>query len=299
MFSTYRKLFELLDRRERRQFFALLTLVILMGIIDMVGVASIMPFLAVVADPGIAHRNQYLALLYSASGATNDQGFLILLACLVLAFIGFSLVIKLLTLYMIARFSHMRSYSISSRLFARYLHQPYVWFLNHHSASMGTAVLSEVDRVVGGAMIPAMRILAQSVSILLIVGLLIVLNPLIAISVTVIMGGAYGLIFLFVRKRLARLGRIRSEAAQARQKQAYEAVGGIKELKLLSLEDQYVERFKVPARTLQKPIPPARALVNSPDMSSRQWLSVAWYCLFFSCCLAMIARERLLVSCQP
>ncbi len=51
MLATYRKLFDLLNPHERRRFYLLLGLIILMALVDTIGVASIMPFLAVVANP--------------------------------------------------------------------------------------------------------------------------------------------------------------------------------------------------------------------------------------------------------
>jgi hypothetical protein len=75
-----------------------------------------------------------------------------------------SLAFKALTTYSQTRFALMREYSIGKRLVEGYLHQPYSWFLNRHSADLGKTILSEeldvfrdgdeevqkVDFVVGG-----------------------------------------------------------------------------------------------------------------------------------------------------
>ena len=46
--------------------------------------------------------------------------------------------------YVQPRFALMREYSIGKRLVEGYLHQPYSWFLNRHSADLGKTILSEV-----------------------------------------------------------------------------------------------------------------------------------------------------------
>ena len=67
----------------------------------------------------------------------------------------------ILSLYAIARFSNMRSYTLSSRLLRGYLHQPYSWFLNRHSADLGKTILNEVDSVVTHTMIPTLKMISN------------------------------------------------------------------------------------------------------------------------------------------
>ena len=92
MIDTYRKLFDLLTRHERRRFFLLLGMVVVMGFVEMMGVASILPFLAVVADPSLVQRNQYMSALYDWLGLTDNHAFLILLGSGVFAMLIFGIV---------------------------------------------------------------------------------------------------------------------------------------------------------------------------------------------------------------
>jgi ABC-type multidrug transport system fused ATPase/permease subunit len=157
------------------------------------------------------------------------------------------LVVKSATVLAIARFSHYRNHSIGSRLLRGYLSQPYVWFLRRHSADLGRAVLEEVNYVVGNALIPAMRMLAQAVSLLFLTVLLFLVSPMIALFSLLILGGSYVLIFFVVRRLLTQLGKRHAEANKARFKIAQEAIGGIKEVKILGLEDAYLNQFYVPS----------------------------------------------------
>ena len=136
MFQTYRKLFDLLTRRERTRFFLLLGMIIVMGFVEMAGVASILPFLAVVSDPSLVESNAWLAWAYAWLGLQDPKTLLIVLGLGVFGMLIFGLVVKVTTLYATTRFSQMRTYSISSRLLAGYLRQPYDWFLNKHSAQL-------------------------------------------------------------------------------------------------------------------------------------------------------------------
>ena len=55
-------------------------------------------------------------------------------------------------------------------------------------------------------------------------------------------------ILLVARKYLTHFGRLRFEATRLRYRIAMEATGGIKDVKLMGLEDVYLRRYQVPSR---------------------------------------------------
>lgn len=252
MLSFYRKLYDLLDRREQRQVRLMLVLVVLMALADLIGVAAIMPFLAVVADPAIARENAWLAALRDLSGAETDRDFLVVLGLAVFGVILAGTAVKIAGHYVLNRFTYMRQYSIATRLLASYLNRPYAWFLHRHSGDLSARVLGDVDKVVGEGLLPAMRIVAHLVSLSLLLGLLVVVDPVVAVSAALVVGGVYGLIFLLARRLLGRLGQALTVANAARHRSVTEAFGGLKELKLLGLEETYRQRFAGHARVIAR-----------------------------------------------
>lgn len=250
MISIYRKLFDLLTHRERQRFFFLLAMIIVMAFVDMLGVASILPFLAVVSEPSLIRENDYFSWIHSRMGGPDDKTFLIILGLGVLGMLVLSLTIKIATLYANARFTQMRNYSISGRLLAGYLRQPYAWFLNHHSAQLNRTVLQDVTTLISGSLIPAMRLIAQSLTVLFLLVLLFLVNPAVAASVSVIFVGTYVAIFWGFRSRLRKLGDVRLAASRERFKVVGEVFGAVKEVKLLGLEGAYTKRFQAPSRRM-------------------------------------------------
>lgn len=248
MRSIYAKLFDLLDDRERKRFYLLFIVILISGVVEMVSVASVLPFLAVVADPDIVRDHKILHEVYVFLDLETVKAFQIFLGLAVLGIVIIGIIVKMTGLYALSRFSQMRSYSISVRLFAAYLRQPYVWFLTRHSTDMSKAILYEVDKVVNDAMVPSLRVLSQTVSLILIVGLLFAINPGVAFGATLVLGGMYVVIFFLVRNMMTRLGQCLADANQQRYKVAHETFGGIKDVKLLGNEASYVARFTGPSR---------------------------------------------------
>ena len=246
MIDALRTILGFLPQDDRRKFYILMGMIAVMGVADLVGVAAILPFLAVVADPTLIETNRVFSTLWQLTGSGDERTFLLWLGIAVFVVILSSLAIKAATVYAIARFSHMRKFRISDRLFSGYLRQPYTWFLDRHGSKLAKTVLYEVDRAVMNSMVPALMILAQVTSITFIGILLLIVAPVMALSAILLIGAVYGLIFVFVRTRLTVLGKRHVEANTLRFKAAHEALGGIKEVKVEGLEEPFLVRFRKP-----------------------------------------------------
>lgn len=144
MWDVIRKFRDLLDRRERRNAVVLFCMILGTGVLEAVGVASVMPFLSVLSNPEVIQEKASLQWAYEALGFTSPDKFLFFLGLAVFFVVVFGLSFRALTEYFLARYTHMRNYSLSSRLLQSYLERPYTWFLNRHSADLGKTILSEV-----------------------------------------------------------------------------------------------------------------------------------------------------------
>lgn len=248
MVKTLKKLFDLLTPHERRRAALLLGMILITAFLDVVGVASIMPFMAVAANPQVIETNAILAGAYDTFGFMDPQGFLFFLGVMVFGALVVSISFKALATYVQLRFVLMHEYSISRRLVESYLHQPYAWFLNQHSADLGKSVLSEVTQVVYSAVMPMIQFIAQGAVVLAIIVLLLVIDPWLSLVAGGVVGLAYGLIYKLMRDYLTRIGTERLLANEMRFATVSEAFGGIKEVKVGGLEESYIQRFSRPAQ---------------------------------------------------
>ncbi len=161
MWDVIRKFSDLLDRRGRRNAVLLFCMILGTGVLEAVGVASVMPFLSVLSNPEVIQSKASLKWAYEALGFTSPDKFLFFLGLAVFFVVVFGLSFRALTEYFLARYTHMRNYSLSSRLLRSYLSRPYSWFLNRHSADLGKTILSEVQQVIKLALIPSAKLLPE------------------------------------------------------------------------------------------------------------------------------------------
>lgn len=246
-FSMWKKGWALLDVRERRKAWAVLGVIIIGALSSAVMVGSVMPFLAVMADPSRIQNTPMLAWAFDTFGFSSVYGFLIGLGIASFAITIFSSLIQIARTWAVARFSMMRIHSISYRLLSNYLTQPYVFFLNRHSGEMGPRVLTESEQVVLRFLIPAAELIAAGLTTFAIFCLLLWVDPIVTLASFFVIGGSYIFIYSLVRRNLKALGLTRVETNRQRFRMANESLTGIKDIKLLGRETSYLKRYASPS----------------------------------------------------
>ena len=93
MLDLYKKFHDILNPRERRNAVLLFAMILTTGIMEAIGVASVMPFLSVLSDPAVIHENAYLSYFYQKLNFADTQSFLFFVG--VIVFLIYSLQLKL------------------------------------------------------------------------------------------------------------------------------------------------------------------------------------------------------------
>ena len=244
--KTFRKLLFLLTPNERKYLYLLFLMIVMMALLDMIGVASILPFMAVLSNPILIETNVILNTALKASsifGIENEQQFIFGLGILVFALLIISLSFKALTTYALVRFVQMREHSIGKRLIEGYLNQPYSWFLSRNSSELGKNILSEVQQLIGGGLRPMLELISRGMVTIALIILLILVDLKLSLIVGLSLGGTYVLIFYFINKYLKRIGNERLKNNEFRFVAVSEAFGAIKDVKIRGLEQTYINSF--------------------------------------------------------
>ena len=253
--QTFKKLLFLLTPKERKRAFLLTIIMLIMALLDMIGVASILPFIAILTNPSLVETNIILNIIFEASsvvGVENVQQFLFFLGVTVFIILISSLAFKALTTYLQVHFIEMCQYNLSKNLVEGYLFQPYSWFLSHHSADLGKTILSEVSTVISSGVGPILELISRGFVALALISLLLIADPKLTIIVGISLGVIYWLIFNFIRVYLKRFGAERLRNNESRFKSISEAFGAAKEVKVGGLEQAYIKSYSVPAHSFAK-----------------------------------------------
>ena len=248
--KIFKQLLFLLTIKERKQALLLMIMILIMALLDIIGVSSILPFVAVLTNPTLIETNLILSTLFEVStkiGMKNNQEFLFFLGALVFLALIVSIFFKALTTYMQVRFAMMCEHSLGKRLVEGYLNQPYSWFLNRNSAELGKNILSDVSQVIGYGIRPFIELIAKSMVAAGLIALLIFVDPKLSLIIGLSLGVAYGVVFYSVRKKIELLGKKRLKNNELRFLAINETFGAVKEIKAGGLEKIYTESFSKPA----------------------------------------------------
>lgn len=253
MIIRFKILLEFMSWQGRKKTFGLMAMITVMALLDTIGVAAIMPFISVLVNPELVETNGVLRagfLWFNKFGINTVQQYFFVLGVLVFALLMTSILFRALTTYVQIRFAQFLEYTIGKRLLRNYLGQPYVWFLNRHSADLGKTVISEVHVIIVHGVMPLITILAQGAVAIGILSLLILADFALALTIGAVLALTYGVTYFIVGGLLTNIGNARFQANEQKFRILTEAFSAVKEVKIFNLETIYVRRFDHHANAL-------------------------------------------------
>jgi ATP-binding cassette subfamily C protein len=242
------KVLAMLTAQEKRRFAWLGLVVLLMGLMEVVGVVSILPFIQLVADPGIVDRSEIAHEVYIFFGFTSAKqmmlwagGAVILLLCVTNGF-------SIFKTWFQHQVSWFVSHSVSIRLLKSYLGRPYEYFLNRNTTEFTSFIIGETTHLTNGIILPMIELASRTLVSLFIFGLLIWADPSVALVMFGTLGGAYVIIYLFQRRFLKRTGKERMDLAVKRYQGIAELFGGIKTVQVSGQDAFFANRYEEASR---------------------------------------------------
>lgn len=210
------------------------------AVAEMLTVAAIVPFLALLSGQPIdpATGPGVRSFLQAMAGQTLGSAAIlfIILAVLTAAF-------RLGLFWVSKHFAFWLGHEVSVEIQRRLLRQPYAFHLSHHS-SQQLASLDKVDLLVFDVVIQAVHGFSALLVGLFIIVLLIAIDPVSTGIAVLVIGASYGIAIAGTRRRLGRHAETINSAYQQRVKFIQESVGGIRDLILDQSHEQALDRFR-------------------------------------------------------
>jgi len=243
MLSVIKELFSLLSEKQRKHFYILQFLVILMAFTELLGIASIAPFMALVGDISLLQQEGVYSKLYQFSGINSPVDFVFAAGCLVLLMLTISTIVSMLTTWRLAVYGASVGTELADRLYSYYMEQSWLFHASGSSAQLTKQVSTEANRISGGIIQPLMNLNAKLVLALFISISIFIYNPIIALAGISAFVLSYMLMYKLVRKSLILNGRRLSDVSTQRFRLMNEGFGGIKDVLLLDRKYDFIDRF--------------------------------------------------------
>lgn len=252
IFNVIKTIISILDARNRKKYFALQLVFLFSAAFQVAGIASIGPFISILSNPSIIHTNAVLSWVYQQFGFETDLQFIIAAALGSLIMILLSNAVAGITIWLTFRFSVSLGSSLQQKIYKNFLFTDYLFHKTENYTEKIAVVAAQIPRFVYMLFQPFLLLTSQLfVGALILIGLL-VLDPLLALIASGIIGGSYLATYVLLRHKLAHHGAVISERNEKVQGILSESFIGIKDVKLDARENQYIDRFnKINVRGLK------------------------------------------------
>ena len=199
MFRIIKQLFTLLSSKQRKNFYYLQGLVIVMALMEIVGVASIVPFMALIGDISQLQEDSIFGNLFLASGITSEFNFVLIVGFIVLTMLIISSLTSIFTIWRLQKFAHNIGAELADRLYSHYLKQDWLFHASGNSSNLTKKIATEIPRTTQGIIVQLMSMNAKIVLALFVTITVFIYDPKVAILGFLIFSTAYFLIFSLVK----------------------------------------------------------------------------------------------------
>ena len=167
---------------------------------------------------------------------------------------------------------------LSINLFEKYINKPYSEIINLNTDDLGKNILVEAARVSNGIIYAFLNVTSSLILLFAIIFLLSIWNIRALLSVFILLGSLYFLIFTFLSKYISRFGKIITNATAKRFRIISESLKNIKLLKIIGKEKEIVSRYAKYANIK------AEKQMYSLIMKEAPRHIVQWFIFFASIC---------------
>jgi ATP-binding cassette, subfamily B, bacterial PglK len=215
-----------------------------MAVLEVIGIASILPFMHLAANPKSITQNEWLNRVYIFMGFDSYTSMLIFTGIAMLTFLMLANFFTAFTTWLQYKISWDAAHNLSTRLLRTYLDRPYSFFLHKNTSELQAKIVMEVGQVCSSVLIPISDLVARVLVVLVIFGLLFFVSPKTAIIVIGFLGSAYFIAYLLRKGLLQRLGEDRIKTNLDRFRSMSDALTGIKTSRVYGAQDYFYNRFE-------------------------------------------------------
>lgn len=239
-----KKLNLLLTKEQRRSGIMQLFYLFISMILETASIGLLIPALTIMSQGDIGSRYPSFKPLLEKLGNPSQENLLIYFMLLVVGIYFLKMIFLAIMAWKQSKFIYGLQSYFSQKLFNGYLFQPYSFHLQKNSAHLIRNATSMVAQMTGGLM-ALLSSLTELCTLIGILGFLIYVQPLATILIIAFLGISGGVFQRFTSKRLLHWGKAYQYHEVMRIQHLQQALGGIKDVKLLGREGEFINEFHI------------------------------------------------------
>ncbi|MCP9910870.1 ABC transporter ATP-binding protein [Cyanobium sp. BA20m-p-22] len=247
-----RQLWNHLGRRRRLQLGVLLLVMLASSVAEVLSLAAVLPFLAVLANPEGLWNQPLVQQWAPRLGIASAQE---LLLPITIAFAVAALaagVIRLLNLWLNGRLAAAIGSDLSCEAYRRTLYQPYAVHLERNSSELIASISSDVNRVISQVLNPLLLLLSSGLIALSLVATLVAIDWTIALGAGLVVALVYLAAMAASRRPLQQLSQRYVHLNRALVQALQEGLGAIRDVLLGGTQAFYARTYRQADQPLRR-----------------------------------------------
>lgn len=236
------QIYKLLASEERKLAYLLLCYMLVGAILETASIGLIVPALSIMSQSAHSVNPWQIKLVNLLGNPTQNKLIIIGVAALFGIYLVKTLFLVFLTWKQNAFIFGVRS-ALSKRIFETYLYQPWSFYLQHNSAYLVNVLTNETNQFGSYALQPILTLITEILVLTAIFLLLILTEPIAALSIVSVLGFVLLVIYTITKNYFSRWGKERQFHESLRIQQVQQGIGGVKEIKLLGREKDFLDSF--------------------------------------------------------
>lgn len=247
MLSTFRNFLSLwtfLERINKKNFIALVLLMIISAFIEIISIGSVLPFLSALLNPNFLDQNFFGFQVKELFGNKSREETILLILIAFVSIIIFSSIFKTLLLWFTTKFNANIGTDIANKVFIKLIDYPYEEYIQQSSDKLISDIANKVTAVIFSVIFPILLFLSTLIQILGIIVLLLFVNTLLVSYIIIFFLVFYLITFIFVKKKLFENSKIIADEESILIKYIQEGLGGKREITINNLHSFFINKFK-------------------------------------------------------
>lgn len=283
--SSVKKLRDLLTRKEKWQWGWIIAFALCTSVMELVTASTIVVLAQVINQPDIGLK--YLNLVNLNWDLKPDQIIMYVAVVSGLVYVLKNLVATAEVFYQNFTIQRM-NYQFKGKLLQRYAQTDYSYYLTQNSSYGFAVVSSDTELVFSYGMLPLASIVSESVILVCLIGMVIVMNPSLALIIFVIGASIALAIIRWLMPQFYRWGQQLQEAGLLGAQNLLQFFHAFKEITLLDKRNAFIEAYQRYSRQRTK----VQAIQNATNAVPRMIIEVLFVGLFVMAILYMCLQQQ-------
>ncbi|MBR2187543.1 MAG: hypothetical protein IJ857_09410, partial [Lachnospiraceae bacterium] len=242
MKDILRKLNYIFNPSQKRTMVLLMFLIFFGAAMELMGVSLIMPLIQLISTPAVVEGPGIAGQVYRALGMKNVPDFFAFLVMVIIAVYVFKNIYLSVLYYFQYSFIYKNQLKVAGRLIDCYLKKPYTYHLDHNTSDMIRNIMLDTDRLFQ-LILSFLNVSSEVLLSLLLVIYLLLSDPVMSCTVAGLLLFCMALFRILTKERVHGYGKMNQEYDGRMHQAINQALGAVKDIKILHREKYFVNSF--------------------------------------------------------